>query len=112
MKGIATLMIEMLQAADAYGVTNEVIGSISKSMDNIPYTSHLDRLVIGSAIHCKRRADELRGSIAMLEEAGLDSSMTNSTIYRLQSLEKYEFAKRYIKGKPSGWQEIIESLRI
>ena len=48
MKGIAGLMIEMLQAADAYGVTEEVVTSISKSMDNIPFTSHLDRLVTGS----------------------------------------------------------------
>lgn len=111
MKGIASLMIEMLQAADAYGVTDEVIGSISKSMDNIPFTNHLDRLVIGSAIHCKRRADELKGSIAMLEEVNLDSSMTESAMHRLQDLEKYEFAKRYIEEKPSSWQEIIESLR-
>ena len=34
MKGIAGLMIEMLQGADAYGVTEEVVASISKSMDN------------------------------------------------------------------------------
>lgn len=111
MKGIASLMIEMLQAADAYNVTSEVIASISKSMDNIPFTSHLDRLVISSAIHCKRRADELTGSILMLEEAGLDSSMTNSAKHRLQSLERYDFARKYIEEKPSSWQEIINSLR-
>lgn len=112
MKGIASLMIEMLQAADAYDVTDEVISSISESMDNTPFISHLDRLVIGSAIHCKRRADELVGSIAMLEEAMLDSSMTHSAKHRLQALEKYEFAKRYIEEKPSSWQEIIDSLRV
>ena len=36
MKGIASLMIEMLQAADAYDVSEEVVSSIAKSMDNIP----------------------------------------------------------------------------
>ena len=110
MKGIASLMIEMLQAADAYDVTGEVINSISKSMDNIPFTSHLDRLVIGSAIHCKRRADELSGSIEMLEEAMLDSSMTRSAKHCLQALEDYEFSKRYLEEKPSSWKEIIDSL--
>ncbi|WP_368383603.1 NAD(P)-binding domain-containing protein, partial [[Clostridium] symbiosum] len=32
MKGIASLMIEMLQAADAYDVSEEVVSSIAKSM--------------------------------------------------------------------------------
>lgn len=64
MKGIASLMIEMLQAADAYGVADEVVASVSKSMDGISFTSHLDRLVTGSALHCTRRAAELKGSIA------------------------------------------------
>ena len=111
MKGISTLMIEMLQAADAYGVTEEVVESISKSMDGIPFTSHLDRLVVGSAIHCKRRAGELKGSIEMLKEANIDSYMTESSMKKLESLEKYEFAKRFIDRKPEGWKEIIEIIR-
>lgn len=112
MKGIAGLMIEMLQAADAYGVSEEVIASISKSMDGIPFTSHLDRLVTGSALHCTRRAAELKGSIAMLGEANLSSDMTKATKQRLQDLEEYEFAKRYVDKKPSGWKEIIETIRV
>lgn len=110
MKGIAALMIEMLQAADAYGVADEVIESIAKSMDSTDFNSHLDRLVTGSAIHCKRRGDELKGSIELLQDVNLDSGMTKASMERLQSLEKYEFAKRYIDNKPSGWEEIIEIL--
>jgi 3-hydroxyisobutyrate dehydrogenase-like beta-hydroxyacid dehydrogenase len=112
MKGISALMIETLQAADAYDVTDEIVKSISKSMDGIAFTSHLDRLVIGSAIHCKRRADELKGSIEMLEDANLDFRMTIASMERLKSLEKYDFAKRYIENRPSGYQEIIESIRV
>ena len=66
MKGIAALMIEMLQAADAYGVSEQVISSISASMDGISFKCHLERLVIGTALHCTRRAAELKGSIEML----------------------------------------------
>lgn len=112
MKGIASLMIEMLQAADAYGVSKEVVASISKSMDNIPFTSHLDRLVTGSALHCVRRASELKGSIAMLSEASLAPDMTVATKHRLEALAPYEFAKRYVESKPAGWQEIIEAIRV
>lgn len=112
MKGIAGLMIEMLQAADAYGVTEEVVTSISKSMDNIPFTSHLDRLVTGSALHCTRRAAELKGSIAMLGEENLSAEMTTATKHRLEALEPYKFAEVYVDRKPSGYQEIIEQIRV
>lgn len=112
MKGIASLMIEMLQAADTYGVSDEVVSSISKSMDGIPFTSHLDRLVTGSALHCTRRAAELKGSIAMLSEAELSPEMTTAAKHRLEALEPYEFAKKYVEKKPGGWQEIIQAIRV
>ena len=112
MKGIASLMIETMQAADAYDVTDEIVTSIGKSMDGIPFTQHLDRLVIGSALHCKRRAAELKGSIAMLEEEGIMSEMTVSTKHRLEALEPYNFAEKYVGGKPKSFAEIIEAIRV
>lgn len=112
MKGIASLMIEMLQVADAYDVTEEVVASISKSMDNIPFTSHLDRLVTGSALHCVRRAAELKGSIAMLNEVGISAEMTTATKHRLEALESYKFAEQYVDSKPEGFKEIIEKIRV
>lgn len=111
MKGIAALMIEMLQAADAYNVSGEVVASIAKSMDGIPFTSHLDRLVTGSALHCARRAAELKGSIAMLAEVDIASDMTEAAKHRLEALESYDFAERYIDKKPEGWAEIIKTIR-
>lgn len=112
MKGIAGLMIEMLQAADAYGVAEEVVASVGESMDGIAFTSHLDRLVTGTALHCGRRAAELKGSMAMLEEAGLSSDMTEATKHRLEALVPYSFAEKYVGSKPAGWREIIETLRV
>ena len=111
MKGIASLMIEMLQAADAYDVSDEVISSISKSMDNIPFTSHPDRLVTGTAIHCHRRAAELKGSVAMLEECGFSPAMTEAAKKRMEDMEAYGFAERYVEKKPDGWKEIIRVMK-
>lgn len=112
MKGIASLMISMLQAGDAYGVADEVVASIAKSMDGIPFTSHLDRLVTGTALHCTRRAAELKGSVAMQEEAGLSPEMTLAAKHGHEALAPYEFAKKYVDSKPSGWKEIIEAIRV
>lgn len=111
MKGVAALMIETMQAADAYGVADEVVSSLSKSLDGIPFQSHLDRLVTSTALHCTRRAAELKGSIAMQEEAGLPSEMTPAAKHCHEALEPYAFAARYVDTKPTHWQEIVEALR-
>lgn len=111
MKGVAALMLETMQAADAYGVADEVVSSLSRSLDGIPFEAHLDRLVTGTALHCTRRAAELKGSIAMQEEAGLASEMVPAAKRCHEALEPYSFAARYVDTKPAHWQEIVEALR-
>ncbi len=111
MKGLSTLMVETMQAADAYGVSEEIIASLSKSLDGISFREHLDRMVIGSALHAKRRAAEMKGSIAMLEEENLSSEMTEATKHRLEALDEYHFAEKYVGGKPKSYAEIIEAIR-
>lgn len=111
MKGISALMIETLEAASSYGITKEVLASIGQSMDNIPFVKHLDRLVIGSALHSVRRANELKGSAAIIEEAGLTPEMTNAARRCLERLAPFRFAERYVDTPPSGWQDIIEVLK-
>ncbi|WP_288274164.1 DUF1932 domain-containing protein, partial [uncultured Acidaminococcus sp.] len=76
MKGIASLMIEMLEGAHAYGVAEEVVNSLSKSLDGTPFVSHLNRLVTGTGVHAKRRGHELEGSIDLLKDAGVEPLMT------------------------------------
>jgi 3-hydroxyisobutyrate dehydrogenase-like beta-hydroxyacid dehydrogenase len=112
MKGLAGLMFEMLQGADAYGVSDEVVTSIGKSLDGIAFSSHLERLITGTALHCGRRAAELKGSVAMLEEAGLAPEMTVAAKHRHEMLEPYNFAERFVDKKPNGWQEIVEIIRV
>lgn len=111
MKGIAALMFEMLQAADAYGISEELVSSIATSFDGIPFREHLDRLVTGTAIHAGRRAAELKGSIQMLEETDIDAAMTIAAKHRHELLESYRFNEIYALSKPKGYQDIIERLR-
>lgn len=111
MKGMAALMVEMLSAADAYDVTDVVVDSISKSMDGIAFTDHLKRLVTGTAIHAKRRAAELKGSIQMLDECGIDDAMTVASKHKHELMEEYRFSEKYLIAKPSGYGEIITQMR-
>lgn len=111
MKGIAALMFEMLDGAEAHGVSEYVIDSIGASLDGIPFKDHLNRLVSSTAIHAHRRAAELEGSIKMLEEANLCSVMTTAARKRHMMLERYEFAKLFIDQQPSGWKDIFSIIK-
>lgn len=107
MKGIAALMIETVEAAEAYGVDKEVIGSLSKSWDGTPFEAHLHRLISGTAVHCIRRAAELKGSLQLLEDKGIATDMTHATKARTEALGKYKFAEHFVNHPPKTWQEII-----
>lgn len=111
MKGLAALMYEMLLAADVYDVTDEVVSSVSKSMDGIAFTDHLKRLVTSTAIHAKRRAAELKGSIQMLDECGLDDAMTVASKHKHELIDDCHFNEKYLTSKPSGYGEIIAQMR-
>jgi len=106
MKGLSMLMLEMLLAADAYGISEEVVSSISKSLDNIPFVNHLDRLVASSAVHCRRRTVELGGSAEMLREGDIPSRMTMAAKEWLEALGRYDFS-----SGPKSWREIVEVIR-
>ena len=110
MKGLEALLLEMLEASDAYGVTEDVVPSVCAAMDKDPFAVILDRLVTGMAVHCVRRGEEVKGSVELLREAGIDPCMSESTVKRHAALEKYGFADRFAGKKPA-WQEVVAELR-
>ncbi len=110
MKGIAGLLIEVLEGAEAYGVSQEVIQSVAESMDSTPFTATMERLVKGTAIHCVRRAAELKGTVEMLEDAGLPSAMTRAAKEVHESLAPYDFARRNVTDPLKAWQDVIQPM--
>ncbi len=107
MKGLVGLYLETLEAAEAYHISDEVISSLEETMNRQPFVDTLNRLVTGSAVHAERRAFELNSSIAMLQEAGINSDLSHASKERLVELagivknhpEKESFAN---------WKEVLE----
>lgn len=110
MKGISALMIELVMASDSYGVSDFVLNSISDSLDGISFMSHLNRISTGSAIHAKRRAFEIGGSIEMLEDKNLDSLMSEATKKKLEILANYDFSKVAEKDNKT-WKDVVSVLK-
>lgn len=111
MKGLAACMYEMLQGADAYGISEKIIASLSRSLDGIPFVEHLTRLVTGTAEHADRRAAELKGSIKMLEECGLDASMSMAAMRKHQLIGEYRFCGTAADGPPDSWEDVVRIMR-
>ena len=111
MKGIEALAEEMLQAADAYDVTDEVVDSIAQTMDSTPFKNQMNQLVTTSAIHCKRRASEVKGCIALLEDKGLAADMSIATKKRLDLLASFNLSERYAGNVPANYQDVIDAMK-
>lgn len=84
MKGHDALFFEMLRAAEKYGIFDEIIKSVGASLDPFPIAQQANLVFPGVGVHAARRAEELKGTIAMLEEAGIDATMSKAIQRQLE----------------------------
>ncbi|PAF19795.1 DUF1932 domain-containing protein [Terribacillus saccharophilus] len=110
MKGVVGLMVEFLEAAKTYGVEDTAIHSINETMNAKTFVETMNRLVTGSALHAKRRAVELGGSIEMLQESNLDAGMSIAAQKKLERLADLNISEKYKGKKPDTWEEIVALL--
>lgn len=110
-KGFNALMLEMLQAADYYNVTEEVIESISKSLDGKTFRENMQRLIPGIAVHADRRVHEIEGTIEMLDTAGIDYTMSQASRDKHAYVAAHKLNEMYGGKKPATYQQVIDDLK-
>lgn len=81
-KGIEALTAEMMLAADAAGVTDEVLASLDASDTAQPWSARAAYNVDRMTIHGARRAAEMEEVAATLEALGVEPVMTRGTVLR------------------------------
>lgn len=111
MKGMAALVMELLDAATCLDVVDEVIPGICKTMDSCSFEETMNRLAVGTAIHGARRAVELRGCVQMLEGLGLDGSMTAAAVRKHELAAELGLKERFVDRPPKTWREVLEEIR-
>ncbi len=92
MKGLAAVVIESMQAAQAAGCSEWLWKNICEEISNADHTM-LERLVKGTGQHARRRLQEMKASSEMLTELGINPVMTTSTIKSLQNVLDGEVPK-------------------
>jgi 3-hydroxyisobutyrate dehydrogenase-like beta-hydroxyacid dehydrogenase len=85
MKGLAAVIIESLQAAEAAGLAAEtwdnVVAQITTADEAL-----VRRLVQGTGQHAARRAQEMEAAVDLLTELGVEPTMTRATAAQLRQI--------------------------
>jgi 3-hydroxyisobutyrate dehydrogenase-like beta-hydroxyacid dehydrogenase len=110
MKGIVTLLIEMLVAGHKYGVEDDVLGSVIETLTDGSLKETINNLVARGVIHSARREHEMDEVIATLDLLQVDATMSQATKAKLRWITELGL-KDYFKGvPPKDFHEIFTPL--
>jgi 3-hydroxyisobutyrate dehydrogenase-like beta-hydroxyacid dehydrogenase len=83
MKGLAQLLIESLDGAEAAGFVAETWDDLVVQLTSID-EALVRRLGTGSRQHALRRLHEMEAAVLLLDDLGVDATMTRATVSRLR----------------------------
>jgi 3-hydroxyisobutyrate dehydrogenase-like beta-hydroxyacid dehydrogenase len=85
MKGLAALLVESLQAAEAAGLAAETWDNVVRQLAEAD-EALVRRLVTGTPRHAKRRIEEMDATAALLADLDVDPKMTEATAETLRRI--------------------------
>ncbi len=78
-KGLEALMMECMMASDRYGVTEEVLASLTDTFPGRDPRKFAAYLMSRALLHGRRRSEEMLEVAATVEHAGLAATMSRPT---------------------------------
>jgi 3-hydroxyisobutyrate dehydrogenase-like beta-hydroxyacid dehydrogenase len=81
-KGLEALVVESFTAARAYGVEDRMLATLRETFPTLDWETLGSYLFSRTALHGKRRAEEMREVAATVREAGLEPWMAAATAER------------------------------
>jgi 3-hydroxyisobutyrate dehydrogenase-like beta-hydroxyacid dehydrogenase len=110
-KGLESLLVESLTAARAYGVEDRVLASLHETFPELDWEKVASYMVMRTALHGRRRAEEMRVVAVTVREAGLDPWMAAATAERQDWMAKQKDAAGFAQvGKDANWREYADRL--
>lgn len=110
MKGIASLQIEMLEAATKLQVADKVLASIANTLDVNPFQKSLNWLVTAGAVHAERQSHEMKDCMTMLQDLSISPTMTQATAEHLRTLAGKRLKDRFGGKVPPRWEDVIAAM--
>lgn len=95
MKGLASLMVEAVDAGRAAGYEQWIRDQISAQLAG-DGQAVIDRLLTGTQTHAERRAQEMRDAARYLADLGVETSMTEAALATHERISKAKHSVRQV----------------
>lgn len=109
MKGLESLLVEALLAAQEYDVTQDVLASLEGAMASRPFSETVEMLITTHAVHSQRRSGEMAGISQALEALEIPPIMSRAAEQRLSLSADLIPASK--DSPPASAEEVIRVLR-
>ncbi|MEO8485042.1 MAG: DUF1932 domain-containing protein [Betaproteobacteria bacterium] len=110
-KGLESLLVESLASARAYGVEDRVLASLHETFPGLDWEKVASYMVMRTALHGRRRAEEMREVAATVRDAGLDPWMSSATAERQDWMATQKEPAGFAQvGKDANWREYADRL--
>ena len=110
-KGLESLLVESLVSARAYGVEDRVLASLHETFPELDWEKVASYMMSRTALHGKRRAEEMREVAVTVREIGLEPWMASATAERQDWMARQkEPAGLAQVAKDANWREYADRL--
>jgi 3-hydroxyisobutyrate dehydrogenase-like beta-hydroxyacid dehydrogenase len=110
MKGILSLLLELLTATHRCGVDETVLGSIAESLDGVPFLETARLQMTKGAVNAERMAHEMEEAIATLDAMGAPAEMSRAAREKLLWCAGFGLRERFGGEMPSTLAEVLEAM--
>lgn len=110
-KGLEALVVESFTSARAYGVEDRVLASLQETFPGLAWDELGSYLFSRTALHGKRRAEEMREVAVTVREIGLEPLLASATAERQDWMAKQKEAAELSQvGKDANWRAYADRL--
>lgn len=110
-KGLESLLVESLTTARRYGVEDRVLASLHETFPELDWERVASYMIMRTALHGKRRAEEMREVAVTVREAGLEPWMAAATAERQDFMAREKDAAGLARvAKDANWRDYADRL--
>lgn len=110
MKGFEVVLVECMQASNVYGVADAVLKSILDFFDTKPLPELMNMFITTDAIHCKRRGEELKSIVSLLDEQNIECTMSKAGVKKLMWVSSLNMNEYFGGNVPENIQPVLDIL--
>ncbi|MEK4306194.1 DUF1932 domain-containing protein [Oceanobacillus sp. M60] len=109
-KGLSTLLYEVMETAEKLELEDEILDSITSTMDRDPFEEIVERYIKSNVPHSKRREKEMENVIEFMKRNGVEPYMTNGTKSKLEYITRAKLDEKLKSEEKLDWKKVIHAL--